>query len=178
MKPITIRHDDFDGRLTTEEYVAIHEKFIERELVETAVMQYAMDDRVKSWDPKLIEYMKIAPYWDIQLHGWNHSEYDKMTQSEIAEELQKALNMSMKLFGKYPTVFYPPWNRRNEDMEIVADAFGLKISNESYDISKFIREVKSGDYTGTSFYFHAWKKEELDQLDEALDLVKQLKEKT
>ena len=174
MQKIIVRHDDFDFRLKTEEYIAIHEKFIKRNLIETAVVQYTKDGRERVYDKELIEYMNTAPNWDIQLHGWAHDEYDKLTQSEIADALQNSLNMSMKLFNKYPTVWYPPWNRRNEDMEIVAEAFGLTISNESYDISKFIRESRAGVYKGTSIYFHGWKADEMACLDEALNCVEEV----
>lgn len=172
---VVCRQDDMDFRLKPEQYIEAHQKFIDRQLVETAVIQFTHDGRLPIYDSKLIDYMNTAPYWDIQLHGWEHAEYDKMTQTDIADHLQKSLDKSMELFGKTPTVWYPPWNRRNEDMETVAKAFGLEISNESYDIWRFLRETRSGEYAGTTFYYHLWKNDEYSLLDEALNVVAEKK---
>jgi peptidoglycan/xylan/chitin deacetylase (PgdA/CDA1 family) len=174
---IVVRHDDFDFRLKSEEYIKIHQMFLDRDLIETAVIQYTHDGNVPSYDKDLIEYMNTYGGWDIQLHGWAHDNYSELPKWRIREDLKKSKDMSMYLFGKEPTVWYTPWNCRSESMDEVAELESLTISNESYDIAKFIREVKSGEYIGTSFYFHGWKKDEVEQLEEALDLVKQLKEK-
>ena len=173
MNKVIARHDDFDFRMPLEIYKDIHDKFIELELVETAVIQFTNEGRESDWVKKkgIVDYLNTAPNWDIQLHGWSHSEYHEMTQSEIADDLQKCLNKSTELFGKYPTVWYTPHNGRSEDMEYVAEAFGLTISNESYDISRFIRENVSGEYKGTTFYFHGWKNDEVAQLDETIKYV-------
>lgn len=177
MRQIMVRSDDLDFRLTVEQYAHAHQMFIDRELVETAVIQYTHDGNIPNYDPKLIEYLNTAPYWDIQLHGWAHDNYAELPKWRIREDLRKSKEMSMKLFGKEPTIWATPWNCRSEAMDEVAALEGLVISNESYDIAKFIREVKSGEYQGTSFYYHSWKADEMVQLPEALDLVKQLKEK-
>ena len=172
---ITIRSDDFDFRMPLEAYVDVHQKFIDRGLTETAVIQFTNEGNEPDWGKKqgIIDYLNTAPNWDIQLHGWSHAAYNEMTQTEIADDLQKSMDMSMTLFGKYMDVWYPPRNCISEDMEYVADAFGLKIDNESYDIERFIRE--KDHYKGHSFYFHTWRKPEVDLLDEALDIAKELK---
>ena len=81
------------------------------------------------------------------------------------------------MFGKLPTTWFTRWNCYSLAMQKAADYLGIKINNESYDIAKFIREVKKGTYQGHSFYFHGWNKNERDLVPEALDIVKSLLDK-
>ena len=171
---LKLRHDDFDWRLDPQDYIDNHEKFIEVGLTETAVVQYTHDGRVPNYDQFLINYMNTSPNWDIQLHGWAHDEYDKLSPAEIREHLEKSIEMSEKLFDIKPTVWYPPWNRKTEIMEDIARSFGLEIDNESNDISKFIREVEPGIFNGHSVYFHLWNNSEREKIDKMLELAKEL----
>jgi hypothetical protein len=171
---IIIRHDDFDFRLTTEEHIAVHEQFIKAGLIETAGLQFVRGDRIVDCRQDLIDYMNTTPNWDFQLHGWGHYKYNEMDFDSIVRDLAAGMFMCQKYFGKIPTVWYPPWNCYSENMQKAADLMGITIDNESYDISRFIRDRKDNTYLGHSFYFHAWQKHERDQLPEALDLVKSL----
>jgi peptidoglycan/xylan/chitin deacetylase (PgdA/CDA1 family) len=172
MPRITIRQDDFDFRLEPKQYIDNHEKFIRAGLTETAVVQYTHDGREPNYHPELIKYMNEAPNWDIQLHGWEHAEYDKMSPDDILSHLQKSVDKAQELFGKKPTIWFTPWNRRNEIMEDVARSFGITISNESNDISKFIREMKDGTFNGTTLYYHLWNRDEAVQIDEMIEYAK------
>jgi hypothetical protein len=62
-------------------------------------------------------------------------------------------------------------------MEEVAQEFGLEIDNESYDIAKFIREIKDKTYSGHSIYFHGYKKDEMELFPEMLRLAKEICQK-
>jgi peptidoglycan/xylan/chitin deacetylase (PgdA/CDA1 family) len=167
-----IRHDDLDFRMDTAEYIAVHELFIKAGITETAVLQFAQFGNLGNFREDLISYMLSTPCWDFQLHGWQHDEYDKMSYTDIIRDLSASINLCKKLFGRAPTVWYPPWNRESEDMKKAAEFFGLGFSNESNDISKFIREAKEGRFVGTTLYFHAWNKSERDQVPEMLEFVK------
>lgn len=172
---IISRHDDFDFRMEPQEYIAIHEQFIKADLVETAVLQFAQFGNVADIPEELIKYMTTTPNWDFQLHGWEHSHYNEMHYSFILRDMAAAIHFCEKHFKKTPTIWFPPWNCLSIEMEKVAERLNLKIDNESYDIQKFIREVRGGTYSGHSFYFHGWKKKERDALPEAIELVKWLK---
>lgn len=167
-----IRHDDFDFRLSADEYVAIHEEFIKAGLVETAVLQFTQYGNISNYDPLLIKYMNESPNWDFAIHGWAHTEYDGMDYNYIVRDLAACKHMTQELFGKTPLVWYPPWNRLSNTMERAAQYMDLTISNESYDIARFIREVESQDYKGRTFYFHGWKSDEVIQLPRAIELAK------
>ena len=171
---VTVRHDDYDFRMNPQDYIDNHEKFIKAGIVETAVVQYTHDGNIPNYSDRLINYMKTAPNWDIQLHGWSHEEYDKLPPEEIMKHLDQSIAKADELFGIKPTVWYTPWNRRNEIMEDVARSRGLTINNESYDIAKFIREVRAGEYKGHSVYFHLWNKDEREKIDEMLECAKEL----
>lgn len=171
MAELIVRHDDFDFRLEPEDYIDNHERFIEAGVDETAVVQYTHDGRVPNYNPFLINYMNTAPNWDIQLHGWEHAEYDKLSPLEVRKHLEKSIEMSEKLFGVKPKVWYPPWNRRTEIMGDIARSFGIKIDNESNDISKFIREKEAGIFNGHSVYFHLWNRHEAEKIDRMLELI-------
>lgn len=181
MEQVIIRHDDFDFRLMPNEYIAIHQKFIEADLIETAVLQFTQNGNLSVIDPTLIKHMKESSHWDFAIHGWAHTEYDFMDYNYIVRDLSACKYQCYAMFGKWPTVWHPPWNRMSIAMERAADYVGMKIDNESNDIAKFIREVKvelnrGGKWNGHSVYFHGWKSDELIQFPEMLQLVKTLKE--
>jgi len=173
MAKLVIRSDDFDFRMDPEDYIANHEKFIKAGLTETAVVQYTHDGREGTYDPKLINYMRNAPNWDIQLHGWAHDDYAILPNWRIYDDLQKAKLKSVELFGKEPTIWFPPWNGYSEHMQEMADLMSLKIDHESNDISKFIREAKAGTFIGHSVYFHLWNHDEASKVDEMLKYAKE-----
>lgn len=170
-----IRSDDFDFRLSPDEYIENHEKFIKAELTETAVIQFTQHGNIPDYSKiqKLFEYMKTTPYWDIQLHGWAHEMYGELPYGEVYKQLAASLYMMDKLFGIKPTVWYPPWNNTSPEMEKAASEFGLKVNAESHDISSFIREMKDGDFKGNVVYYHLWNYTEAAQID---DMIKYAKE--
>ncbi|MCK9370345.1 polysaccharide deacetylase family protein [Candidatus Dojkabacteria bacterium] len=174
MAKIIIRQDDFDFRLEPKAYIDNHEKFIKAGLIETAVVQYTHDGNQPKYPMDLINYMRTSPNWDIQLHGWSHDDYSKLPRWIIREHLVRSRDMSVRLFGVEPTIWFPPWNCNSDDMKEVADSFGMTIDNESYDISKFIREVKAGTFEGHSVYFHLWNRDEAAKIDEMIECAKSL----
>jgi peptidoglycan/xylan/chitin deacetylase (PgdA/CDA1 family) len=155
-------------------YIHIHEEFIKAGLVETAVLQFTTWGNLQNFRPELIEYINSSPNWDFQIHGWQHEEYDKMKYDNIVKELSACIYWTQRLFKKTPTIWFPPWNRRNEVMEKAASFMNLTIDNESYDIAKFVREVQAGIYKGHSLYFHGWKADEMVLFYEMIECVKKV----
>lgn len=174
---MVIRSDDFDFRLPASQYIAVHEKFVEADLVETAVLQFTQDGRLSYFDPELIKYMNEASCWDFQIHGWEHTKYNEMQPDTIVRDIGAAMFFCEKLFNKKPTVWYPPWNIWSGTMETAAKTLGLTIDNESYDIAKFIRNVEAKTYDGHSVYFHSWKPDEMLLFDRMLECAKEINAK-
>ena len=163
-----IRQDDFDFRMDTADYVAIHERFIEANLIETAVLQFTQDGRLKNFRPDLISYMNNTPNWSFQVHGWEHAKYDIMTRDKCVKDLAACICLTEKLFDTTPTTWFPPWNGMSDNMKEAAKMLDMKIDNESYDIAKFIREVEAGTYKGHSVYFHGWNQNEMARFDDMI----------
>ena len=167
-----IRHDDFDFRMEPSQYIAIHEEFIKAGLIETAVLQFTQDNRLVNCPDELIDYMNTAPNWNFAIHGWAHHHYDELKMDIIVRDIAAAMFMTKKIFNVTPTVWSTPWNCISREMEMAAEKLGLRIDNESYDIARFIREVKTGGYSGHSVYFHGWKSDEMILFPEMLQLAK------
>jgi peptidoglycan/xylan/chitin deacetylase (PgdA/CDA1 family) len=172
MQKLIYRHDDFDFRLDPNQYIAIHEKFIEAGLIETAVLQFTQDNRLVNVPEELIKYIKESPNWDLAIHGWAHHHYDELKMDIVIRDIAAAMRLCEQHFGVTPKRWHTPWNCISREMEIAANYLGLEISNESYDIARFIREVKTGGYSGHSMYFHGWKSDEMLLFPEMLELAK------
>ena len=173
-----IRHDDFDFRLPAEDYIAVHKQFIKAGLTETAVLQLTQWGNVHNYQPKLITYMNTSPNWEFQLHGWSHEHYDQMDYKNIVRDLAASILFCQRLFKATPTIWYPPWNCDSPAMQEAATYLDLRIDNESNDISKFLREYDLGVFTGNSFYFHAWNRDERKLIPQAIKAVLALEKET
>lgn len=169
-----IRHDDFDFRMDPKAYIDIHQRFIEAGLVETAVLQFTQDNRLVNLYPDLVKYMREAPNWDFAIHGWAHHHYDELKRDIIIRDIGAAMHLCQVVFGVTPKRWHTPWNCYSPEMESAARFLGLELHNESYDIARFIREVKTGGYSGHSVYFHGWKSDELLLFPEMLRLAKEV----
>ena len=170
---LIIRQDDFDFRLPPEKYIENHKKFIEAGLTETAVLQLCQNGNLAEFHPDIIEYLKTAPNWDIQLHGWSHDNYSEMKFQFVLRDISAAMYWVEGLLGKKPTIWFPPWNQTSVEMKEVAKILELEINNESNDIEKFIREVKDGSFKGGSVYYHLWHHHDFELIDEMIECAKQ-----
>jgi len=170
-----IRHDDYDMRMSPEFYIAVHEKFIANNLIETAVIQITQHGRLANFEAKkeIIEYMNTAPNWDLQIHCWAHDPYHEMSYNEIVRDMSAALFHFQKLFNRLPTVWYPPHNGDSEEMQRAAKTLGLIINNESIGIKQFVMDARGGVIKGNSLYFHGWNSKEMGYFDEMIRLVKE-----
>lgn len=173
MDKLVIRHDDYDWRMDAKDYIAVHEEFKKRGLVETANMQFTQWGKLQRVDQELVNYINAnKESYCIQIHGWGHFMYSEFEYDFIVRDLEACLYSCKKYFDVVPTIWYPPWNCLSPNMERAAGFVGLTIDTESFDIAKFIREQKAGIYKGHSVYFHAWNSHEMTMFIEMLDLAK------
>lgn len=178
-KSIIIRHDDYDFRLSTEDYIKIHEEFKKRGLVETANMQFTQWGHLSNVPDDLVRYInENKDSYSIQIHGWGHFHYDEMEYDFIVRDLAACQFYINKYFGVQATTWYTPWNVMSNSLERAANFVGLKVSNESNDIWRFIREAEVDKFSGETLYFHGWKADEMQLFPQMLDLVKKINEKT
>ncbi len=172
---MVVRHDDMDFRLETQQYIDIHEKFIQNGLTETAVVQLTTFGRIFNFGVKadLLEYMRTAPNWDIQFHCWEHKSYAKMDYDEIVKEVSASLYWMGAFFKKLPTVWYPAYNEVSSDMERAAKLFNLRIDNVDVGIKEFVESSAKSKPTYHAVHFHGWATHEMKYFDQMLALVKE-----
>lgn len=174
---LIIRHDDYDFRLSTEQYMAIHEEFERNGLKETVAIQPTQWGRLANPSEEIINYLNEhfnLGCMELALHGWGHFYYDEMEYDFIVRDLLAAKKWCLQRFNREPVVWYTPWNCMSNNMERAAQEVGMTISNESNDIWRFIREAEVGKFSGETMYFHGWKADEMALFPRMLELAKEL----
>lgn len=154
------RDDDISVTTDATLLVKIHELFVKYHKTHTVAVQ--MKD---IWENKEVWYfLMTAPNLNIGLHGWEHTDYSRIPRAEIKHELSMALDYwnFMIARGNYEpkplSVFYPPWNKINEDLVDVCKELGLRVDNR---------------VGGDVFNFHSWEfiyPERLKHLEASLAL--------
>jgi peptidoglycan/xylan/chitin deacetylase (PgdA/CDA1 family) len=103
----------------------------------------------------------------VQLHCWTHED---LTAHEWARiDLARAVETLDLLFGRPPTVLYPPWNRTNAEVEEAAERLGLVVSATKISLDQFIR--CGGDTDENTVNFHHWHGGDVELLEPALKIA-------
>lgn len=63
----------------------------------------------------------------LDLHGWNHSDYASKTKEEISEHFDKALSWFDKYLKVKPVRFVTPHGGYSENIQEVSDKYGLLV---------------------------------------------------
>lgn len=100
----------------------------------------------------------------VQLHCWTHD--DLTTDAPALANLGRAVTTLATLFGRRPTVLYPPWNRTNSVVDARAAELGLEVSAKKVSLTQFIR--CAGDVAESTINFHHWHQPDRDLLEPAL----------
>lgn len=104
----------------------------------------------------LCEYIKSNPHIDVQLHCWEHLHYPQHLDV-FGSHLEKGINKIGMLFGKKPTVFYPPYNDVCQEMHTICKEYGLKLSHKKMSLDGYLR-----GYNADTINFHFWASECVD----------------
>lgn len=154
------RDDDICITSNSELIYRVHNLFIKHNKIHTIAV--LMDN---IWDNKEIWYwMMTAKNLEICLHGWTHTDFSKMTEQEIREDLTKCFDYwKMRLeCHKKPYIeikkFLPPWNRVSDTLKKVCSEFGLEVDNR---------------VGGEVYNFHYWALYDtyrMDELDKVLSI--------
>jgi peptidoglycan/xylan/chitin deacetylase (PgdA/CDA1 family) len=157
------RDDDVGKDTRLADLIAIDDLFQTYRIPHTvAIMAEGMDTA-----PELVDFI-IERQMLVELHCWTHHDlrYDHHRQRT---NLAQAVAMIERLFGKRPTVLYPPWNRTNADVVKAAGALGLKVSTEKLSLAQYIRA--GGDVAEDTINFHHWFVPEALLLERALSIA-------
>lgn len=61
----------------------------------------------------------------LDLHGWEHIDYSKLTQEEIEEHLEKSFEFFLKTFNCLPIRWATPWGGTSENITKAARKYSL-----------------------------------------------------
>lgn len=70
------------------------------------------------------------------LHGWTHMDYSVISESAVENSLGRAKLAVYDTFGVYPTWFFPPWNRRSDNLRTACKNLGLELC-EHYAVAQY-----------------------------------------
>ena len=99
----------------------------------------------------LNNYIKHERIFDIQVHGWTHADYSKMSEDAVAEDLIKTKEFIKWKYGVEAKYFYPPWNIDSQEARRGAARAGLIFDNHRVESMDYIR----GDQ-GRTVNLHYW----------------------
>lgn len=143
-----------------------HELLREAGIVHTLALVCRKLSRYKD----VIDYIKSDPdYFDPQFHCLDHIDYTK-NHDILDEQFSEGLKEFYDVFGKYPDIYYPTWNKADDHTIETAARYGLTTSFEKYSFEQYIRRhdvIEEGVLN-----FHSWCKEERDMLPEVIEIYK------
>ncbi len=92
-------------------------------------------------DSKIVDKIKAGldkRLFELDLHGWDHINYTKLSQNEQKDSLYKANSKMEKIFGIGSIVFIPPYDTFNNDTIKAMKELGIRmISAGSHEESSF-----------------------------------------
>jgi peptidoglycan/xylan/chitin deacetylase (PgdA/CDA1 family) len=155
------RDDDIGKRTKVDVLGAVNDIFQRYGTPHTiAIMAAGLDER-----PDLVDLI-VERGMIVQLHCWDHED---LTRPEHRADLPRALDMAERLFGKRPTVLYPPWNRTDAELDAFAARLGLTVSTVKLSLEQYIRA--RGDVDEDVVNFHHWHVPEAVLLEQALRIA-------
>ena len=113
--------------------------------------------------PETIELIKLKTSQGKmfpELHGWEHVDYNKLTETEIAKHLFKSIRWFENMLGIRPTIWATPWGAEGEKLSILAGDFGLTVEGVAscWDPGKWLNETSKQDspIMGVTVMDHWW----------------------
>jgi peptidoglycan/xylan/chitin deacetylase (PgdA/CDA1 family) len=63
----------------------------------------------------------------VDLHGWEHIDYTKLTQEQVEEHLEKSFDFMLNTFNCLPIRWAPPWGGISEAMQQACRKYSLTL---------------------------------------------------
>ena len=164
MKTIIWRNDDIGEKTVLSELEEVHNALLKAGKVHTI----ALITKGMAKNKEVVQFIKDhVSEFSIQVHCHSHEKpLTKLTEKQLEDDLEKAVNYVVKNFGVKPNTVYPPWNLTSALLVEVAGRLGLTVSSEKVSLSQYIRVA--GDIGEDVINFHSWNKEERGLLVKAL----------
>lgn len=160
MSKICFRNDDVGKDTDLKLFKQVHSLFIKYNVLHTVAL---ICNGIESNKP-LVKYLKYEVdkgRIDIQVHCYDHFDFC-INPAQLSEDLPKSVEIITTLFGKRPTILFPPWNKSNPIVERIAGQNGLRVSNQKISLSQYLRGVR-----GEVINYHSWS-DECKDLEAAL----------
>lgn len=123
---------------------------------------------------ELVDYIKANPHIDVQFHCVDHIDFTH-NQNEVEWQMKTGVDTIERVFGKRPTIWFPPWNKTTEFCNSVAKKLGLKPSWVKISLDQYIRV--NGHVAEDTINFHFWHYGDQVNLEQALRIHNGLKPK-
>ncbi|MBA3750837.1 MAG: DUF2334 domain-containing protein, partial [Nitrosopumilus sp.] len=103
-------------------------------------------------DPEILDKVKEGfhkGYFELSLHGWDHTDHTKLNKEEQKESLNKANEKLNSIYGIKSDIFIPPENVFNNDTLEVINQSGIDVLSSSvyvedkFDAGKSIFNIKN-----------------------------------
>ena len=147
---IIYRDDDANVYTCPHIFKQLHEKgFVQKQRLHTVAV--LMKDLWQNH--ALFYYLNVAPYLKVELHGWEHKDYSKLSYDECYGDLKKSVEYwntnATRMMGKPAqkiTTFFAPWNHSSDNIKKACKDLGLLFC-----------DVKEGSWNGDCIRsFHWW----------------------
>lgn len=101
----------------------------------------------------------------IEIHGWLHIDYGKLSKEEIKTHIDLCQNWIYKTFDYEPQIWYTPWGASQPHLHKCADDMGLKLVDCSninklegeFGMCRRLMDGESIDFLdGTEIFMHWW----------------------
>jgi len=99
--------------------------------------------------------------FDFQIHGWNHDDYTELDNPY--SEIKKAKDKIEKTFGVECTIFYAPYNHRNDKLRKACQKLKLELNEKFVSPEQFLEGKMA-----KTLYFHYWSDSQVDNLKKIL----------
>ena len=118
--------------------------------------------------PKWVEHIKKNQHrYKIELHGYSHHHFARLSKENGEEDLRKAIELIEKTFNIRITTWYVPFGRKSmpEWGEDVCQRLGIKLDVPT---RKCLPSFWFKDKTIPQINFHYWDKGQVNQVEEII----------
>lgn len=108
--------------------------------------------------------------FEFGIHGWGHEKYSTWeNKTNIARSLFRAKERIENVFEVEVKWFFPPWNKRSQQMYDACEEIGLKLDDSWQNFDEYLADKCPEKET---ICFHYWNDHEVMLLKKALEKMK------
>lgn len=116
---------------------------------------------------ELIDFINSNPLIVPQFHCMDHIMFTE-SHHTVTSQFTDGIRIFKDLFGKKPSLFFPPWNMTDAFVTQTAKQFGMETSVKKVSLGQYIRV--EGSIEEDVINFHYWSLKDRNQLGDALKI--------